>query len=226
MTSPYRVWEDVYALGGPDISDPYDCCVYLAGRPEQPVMIDCGAGRSFEQLVTNMHSLGFDPQRLGCLLVTHAHIDHIGALAEFRERFKVKVIAHEMDAGAIESGRGVGAEMYGVPYTPCPVDVRINAPEYDIPCGPHHLRAVHIPGHTRGSLAAFVDIEGKRVLFGQDIHGPYVARWGADMNNVGPSLRKLIDLHADILCEGHSGIYQPAPEVEKYIRGYLRDHRT
>jgi len=32
----------------------------------------------------------------------------------------------------------------------------------------------------------------------------------------------LLDLEADILCEGHFGIYQPAGAVKKYIQGYLQ----
>ena len=64
---------------------------------------------------------------------------------------------------------------------------------------------------------------GKRVLFGQDIHGPYVPEWGADPARARTSLGKLIELGADILCEGHFGIYQPADRVKKYIEGYLEE---
>jgi glyoxylase-like metal-dependent hydrolase (beta-lactamase superfamily II) len=75
--------------------------------------------------------------------------------------------------------------------------------------------------HTPGSVAAYIDIEGKRVLFGQDIHGPYIPEWGADRDLAALSLQKLIDLKADILCEGHFGVYQPADEVRRYIEYYL-----
>jgi hypothetical protein len=61
---------------------------------------------------------------------------------------------------------------------------------------------------------------GKRVLFGQDVHGPYILK-GSDPLQAKLSLQKLIDLEADILCEGHFGIYQPATEVKRYIEGYL-----
>jgi glyoxylase-like metal-dependent hydrolase (beta-lactamase superfamily II) len=59
------------------------------------------------------------------------------------------------------------------------------------------------------------------VLFGQDIHGPYYRDWGADPEQAKASLQKLIELKADILCEGHFGIYRPASAVEDYIRGYM-----
>jgi glyoxylase-like metal-dependent hydrolase (beta-lactamase superfamily II) len=59
------------------------------------------------------------------------------------------------------------------------------------------------------------------VLFGQDIHGPYFPHWGADLAAARRSLQKLIDLKADILCEGHFGIYRPAEQVERYIKQFI-----
>jgi hypothetical protein len=35
---------------------------------------------------------------------------------------------------------------------------------------------------------------------------------------------KLLTLKADILCEGHFGIFQPREDVERYIKRYLRNH--
>jgi hypothetical protein len=34
-------------------------------------------------------------------------------------------------------------------------------------------------------------------------------------------MKKLLGLNADILCEGHYGIYQPKEEVKSYIEEYL-----
>jgi len=187
-------------VGSAEISHPDDCCIYLLDAGDL-VLVDSGAGQSFNKLVANIESLGFNIRRLKAILVTHAHIDHIGSLHQFRGEFGAQIIAHEFDAGAIESGIGV--------------------------------KAVHIPGHTPGSIAAYVDINGKRILFGQDIHGPYHPQWGGDIH--GPyhpqwggdpvrakqSLQKLVDLRADILCEGHFGIYQPGTAVTSYIGSYI-----
>ena len=217
---PFSVCKDVYALGGPDITNPSDCCIYMIDAGGKLVLIDSGAGESFVQLVANIGSLGFDPQHLEAIIVTHAHIDHIGALAYFQKKYQVKLIAHELDVPAIETGKGTGAEFYGVRYQTCRIDTRINKTEEKLAFGPYQLSIIHIPGHTPGSLAVYVDIE-KRVLFGQDIHGPYLAAWGADIVQARTSLQKLIDARADILCEGHFGIYQPASQVKRYIEGYL-----
>jgi len=218
MVNQYKIYGEVYIIGGPELSHPYDCSVYLVAGDEL-VLIDSGAGESFDQLVKNIKSLGFEPERLGAVIATHAHLDHIGSLYEFRERFGAKIIAHELDSDAIETGIGTGADLYGMAYEPCKVDIIVKQEEESLLYGGYELKAVHIPGHTPGSVAIYVDI-GKRILFGQDIHGPYFLR-GSDQTQAKISLQKLIDLKADILCEGHFGIYEPASEVKRYIEGYL-----
>lgn len=71
------------------------------------------------------------------------------------------------------------------------------------------------------SMAMLIEGE-KKVVFGQDIHGPYFLK-GSNVVQARLSLQKLVDLKADILFEGHFGIYQPAGEVKRYIEGYLRE---
>ena len=58
-----------------------------------------------------------------------------------------------------------------------------------------------IPRTYPGSIAVYVDIGGQRVLFGQDIHGPFMKEWGSDLAQWKQSM-KLLALNADILCEG------------------------
>jgi glyoxylase-like metal-dependent hydrolase (beta-lactamase superfamily II) len=115
----------------------------------------------------------------------------------------------------------VAAEAYRVSYNPCHVDLRIKGAEETLQLGKYELNVIHIPGHTPGSIAAYLDVDKQRVLFGQDIHGPYYPEWGADLALAKLSLQKLIDLNADILCEGHFGIYQPASEVKSYLQQYV-----
>src|SRR5512139_1696070 len=99
---------------------------------------------------------------------THAHIDHIGSLHRFRNEFGAKVVAHELDVEAIETGLGTGAEFYGVDYVPCKVDIILIGDEQVLRYGEQDLRAIHIPGHSPGSIAVLLEAE-KKVLFGQNI---------------------------------------------------------
>ena len=220
MSKPSKICRDVYIIGSSDISHPYDCSIYLLDAGEL-VLIDSGAGMSFEKLVSNIEKLGFNPKKLRAILVTHSHIDHIGSLHRFQKEFNVQVIAHELDAAEIEGDGGIAARAYGVTYTPCHVDLRLKGAEETLKIGKYELKVIHIPGHTPGSIAAYLDIDKQRVLFGQDIHGPYYPEWGADPALAKLSLQKLIDLKADILCEGHFGIYQPAAQVKRYIQQYV-----
>jgi len=215
-----RVSLDVYVVGGADLSHSYDCSVYLVDGGQEMVLIDSGAGEGYELIVDNIRSLGLQPKKLKGVIATHSHIDHIGALCQFREEFGAKVIAHELDAEAIETGIGSGAEYYGVGYQPCKVDVTLRGSQGTLGCGRHDLKWIHIPGHTPGSIAVYLDV-GKRVLFGQDVHGPYFFK-GSNTEQARLSLQRLIDLEADILCEGHFGVYEPKEEVGRYIEGYRR----
>ncbi len=56
MSRPYQVCSRVYRIGGTEISHSFDCDVYLVDFGEL-VLIDSGAGLSFERLVEN----GDDP---------------------------------------------------------------------------------------------------------------------------------------------------------------------
>ncbi|MDI6806658.1 MAG: MBL fold metallo-hydrolase [Candidatus Aenigmarchaeota archaeon] len=219
---PIKVWEDVYQIGGAGISSFDDCSIYLVNAEPELVLIDSGTGESFDKLVENIRGLGLEPEKLSMIIVTHAHIDHIGSLAKLKEKFNSKILAHQLDVEKIESGEKVGAELYGVIYEPCQVDIKLSKDEESLQIGKYEFKLLHIPGHTPGSIACYLDISGKRVLFGQDVHGPYNLP-GADPEKAKTSLQKLIDLHSDILCEGHYSIYQPKERVEEYILSYLRE---
>lgn len=214
------ICKNMYMVGGSGLSHPNDCSVYLIDSGEL-LLIDCGAGDSFNVLVRNISSIGLDPANITTILVTHRHIDHIGALNRFQENFSAQIITHDLDADSIESGKDTGADIYGVDYSPCRVDFRITDPEYHFQFGQYQINTIHIPGHTPGSIAVYIDTDEGRILFGQDIHGPYLPQWGGDREKARQSLQTLIALKADILCEGHFGIYQPAEAVERYISGYM-----
>jgi hypothetical protein len=71
-----------------------------------------------------------------------------------------------------------------------------------------------------------MDRDGRRILFGQDIHGPFFPRLGADLSIWRKSMERLLDLKADILFEGHFGIFQPRESVERFIRGHLNRNKV
>lgn len=70
-------------------------------------------------------------------------------------------------------------------------------------------------------MSLYCDRGGQRILFGQDIHGPFLPAFGSDIGAWKRSMQKLLDLEADILCEGHFGIFGSKERVRSYIMDYL-----
>jgi glyoxylase-like metal-dependent hydrolase (beta-lactamase superfamily II) len=66
-----------------------------------------------------------------------------------------------------------------------------------------------------------IESEGKTVLFGQDIHGPLNPSLLSDREDYIRSLDRLLNLEADILCEGHFGVYRGKERVRKFIRSFM-----
>lgn len=226
MGKPERIVEGVWLVGGPNISLSEDATVFVIDFPGELVMIDAGAGRSARTLVRNIEAAGLDPAKISTVILTHCHIDHIGAAPYFRETFGCRLAAHELDARAIEEGDPVmtAANWYETEFPPTPLDIRIKGEHEILRFGGEELHLLHTPGHTPGSLSLYLDRGGRRVLFGQDIHGPFLPSFGSDVGRWRKSMEKLLALDADILCEGHFGIFGTKEQVRKYIQGYLRQY--
>ncbi len=103
------------------------------------------------------------------------------------------------------------------------LDVKFNLPQEVLTIGDKKLVCLHTPEHTPGSISLYIDSGEKRVLFAQDLHGPILKEFGSDLSQWDLSTQKLLELDADILCEGHFGIYGTKKEVTNYI-GSLRIH--
>jgi len=222
MHKPQKVVDGVYLVGGQELTDMRDCCVYLVDGGSELALIDAGLGYSCRSLLDNIGELGFDPSLLKYVIATHGHIDHIGGLHYFQS-LGAKIVGHAAELDAISKGLAhlTAASYYRVDYQPVNVDVVLKGEKQDVPVGELTLHCLFTPGHTPGGISPYVDLNGGRILFGQDIHGPFNASWGSDIKKWITSMKKLIDLKADILCEGHFGIYQPAAKVRQYIEHYL-----
>jgi glyoxylase-like metal-dependent hydrolase (beta-lactamase superfamily II) len=220
------VIDGIYQVGGSDLSDPYDAGVFVIECEKDLVMIDCGAGKSPRAIVENIRAAGLDPAHITTLLLTHCHVDHIGGVSFFRETYKCSVVAHDLDADAVASGDPglTAARWYNTKLPRTTIDRRLKGEAECITCGKDKIHCIHTPGHTPGSISVYIDRKGSRVLFGQDIHGPFSREFKSDISQWRASMQKLLELEADILCEGHFGIYRPKDRVERYIKGYLDQH--
>jgi metallo-beta-lactamase class B len=221
-----RIAERVFLVGGSGLSDGADCLVYALDLGEL-VLIDCGAGASWPRIRANISSAGLDPDGLHTLILTHAHVDHIGPAARVKKETNCRIVAHANDAPAIESGdpEFTVAHLYGVDLQGVKPDFVMKGAEETLEFDRGGLKLLHIPGHTPGSIAAVYQTGEERILFGQDVHGPFSPAFGSDIQAWKQSMHKLLDLQADILCEGHYGVFRPAKEVERFIREQLASHK-
>lgn len=212
-----EIIKDIYHIGD------YGCSVYLINTQSEDglVLIDCGMSLS---AIKKISKVGLNSLQIQHCIITHYHIDHIGACSELRDyNKKVKFYAHELDATPIEEkgyNRETAASWYGVEYKPVKLEKKFKEDLEILNFGNLIFQCIHTPGHTPGSISVLVEIEGKKVLFGQDLHGPIIPGI-SDREDYQNSLRKLLNLNADILCEGHFGIFQPASEVQSYINSYI-----
>ena len=221
-----KIAEGIYLIGGPEITSSDDATSFLIDFNGELVMIDSGAGRSSKSLQRNIQQGGFDPHAISTLILTHNHIDHIGSAPYFKSNFGCKLFIHELDADAIEEGDPIrtAARSYGTHFPPTAVDRRLKGESEALVFGNEALHCLHTPGHTPGSISIYLDRGGKRILFGQDIHGPFLKIFGSDIGQWKKSMHTLLSLDADILCEGHYGIFQPKEMVRKYITSYLSQY--
>ena len=221
-----EIAEGIYLIGGPNVTRPEDAAVYLVDFGDELVMIDSGAGNSSSQLDRNIEMLGLKPSKLTQIILTHCHIDHIGSATYFREKYKSEIVIHELDARALETGDSMktAANWYGTTFPPTRVDRKLKGAHEILNFGQEDLHCLHTPGHTPGSISVYLDRAGQRILFGQDIHGPFNRAFDSEIATWRQSMTVLLLLEADILCEGHFGIYQPKNKVRDYIERYLEEY--
>jgi len=200
------------------------CSVYLLDTKSENglVLIDCGMKI---ELIKKISKLGLNLRDIKHCILTHFHIDHTAACSDLKTLNKqVKFYAHDLDADAIEEkghDTKTAASWYRVEYKPVKLERRFKGALESFRLGMYEFQCIHTPGHTPGSISILVEVDNTKVLFGQDIHGPFYKSFGSNLDDYQKSMQKLLDLNADILCEGHFGIIKPASEVLSFIKRHM-----
>lgn len=102
--------------------------------------------------------------RLTAIWLTHAHVDHVGAVAALVERYDVPVALHPGDRVLYDRAPEIG-RMYGMLIPPLPAPTYELADGQTVRVGRTAFTVWHVPGHAPGHVL-FV---GESVAFVGDL---------------------------------------------------------
>lgn len=191
--------------------------VYLVETPAGLVLIDTGFPGAADSIVDAGRHIGGGTSPITQIILTHAHPDHVGGLAELVRRTGAKTWMHAEDAPLVERAefRPVYPSAGLVPHLfhfvlrllptqtePAKIDHRIQSGDVLPFIG---LQAIHAPGHCRGQITLLWP--ERKILFAADacmnvrqLRAPMV---NEDETLARSSLARLASLDFDIACFGH-----------------------
>jgi glyoxylase-like metal-dependent hydrolase (beta-lactamase superfamily II) len=70
-------------------------------------MVDAGWPRDYDRVVASLEQIGHSPESVDSILLTHAHVDHMGAAERMRSAHGIPVRAHQEES---ELARGLRHE--------------------------------------------------------------------------------------------------------------------
>jgi len=200
---------------------------YLLEESGEITIVDAGAPGYWTDLPKELAAMGRSMTDIRALVLTHAHIDHVGFAERLRRERRVPVSVHELDAKmARGEAKPQNQKMLGVGLaalrfvrfalakgmlraTPI-VEVATfgDGATLDVPGAP---RVIHVPGHSEGSAALHVPSRG--MLFVGDAFatlnvlsgrvGPQLAPFGSDLPRARESLARLERIDAAVVLPGH-----------------------
>jgi glyoxylase-like metal-dependent hydrolase (beta-lactamase superfamily II) len=219
-----RILNNLWLVGGDVLTDSADAAIYLIRFGDKAVLVDAGCGWGQARLNENITECLSASVQLEYLLLTHCHFDHTGGAAAVRDEFGSRIVAHELDAVYLESGdnKVTAASWYGGRIEPFAIDIKLQGAKSELAIGDGRITAIHCPGHSPGSVVYTANIEDHLVLFGQDVHGPIHPALLSDEEQYQESLEMLLSLDADLLLEGHFGIFRTKKDVREFIRSFMK----
>lgn len=140
----------------------------IATGPEQWILVDAGVRGSAGRIKKMAADLFGEENPPAAIVLTHGHFDHIGALHELLNTWKVQVYAHLQEipyltghtsyppADPTVGGGMMSAMSFLYPNSPINLGTRIHALAKDgtLPHMPD-WQYIHTPGHTPGHISLF-----------------------------------------------------------------------
>jgi glyoxylase-like metal-dependent hydrolase (beta-lactamase superfamily II) len=173
---------------------------YLVADPDSNALAIVDPGSDADQIVAAIEKTGKTPE---VMWITHAHVDHIGAIASLKAKWNIPVWLHPADEPLYRVG-GRQAQLYGIPYEEPPAPDHAFAEGTKVKLGNLELDVMHTPGHSPGHVV----IHGHgNALVGDCLFAGSIGRTDLPFSNpaqLEASLRRIIALPADtIVHPGH-----------------------
>jgi glyoxylase-like metal-dependent hydrolase (beta-lactamase superfamily II) len=191
--------------------------VFIIENQEGLYVVDAGYPGKETKILREISALA--PKKLKLIFITHGHFDHYGSAAALRDSSGAPIAVHRADSGAMARGETpLKRTRYGgaigkmvLPFAEKIYDVRPTIPDIIVTHGDslHHLglkaKAVHTPGHTKGSASLFVD--GRYLFVGDLLETVLVPRkqkfFADNWAEIDASIQKIKDLKPDSVFAGH-----------------------
>jgi glyoxylase-like metal-dependent hydrolase (beta-lactamase superfamily II) len=134
-----------------------NCYIVADEAAGQGMVID--PGDEADRILKRVEQLGID---IKYIVLTHGHIDHVGALGSIKKAINAAVAIHAEDMPVLND-RALST-MLGIAWRPLPQIDRLLAEGDTITVGGLSFSVIHTPGHTPGGICLL----GEGVLFTGD----------------------------------------------------------
>jgi len=145
-------------------------------------LVDTGMPGEEAKVIRGIEKIGRKPEDIRHILITHAHMDHMGSLAALKKASGAKVIASNKEADYVKGAKrtwtmgreGFGGKLFKAALFVMETFVfKYEPTEVDIPCQEGEtidcfggIQVVASPGHSPGSLSYYQ--KDKKILFTGD----------------------------------------------------------
>lgn len=133
-------------------------CYIVASEDNKGIIIDPGADAA--EILRKVDELELD---IKYIILTHGHIDHVGALGEVKEVTDAEIAIHTKDVDSLEK-QSLIADQFGISFLDIPSPGLLLKDGDIISVGSLHFSILHTPGHSSGGICLL----GDGVLFSGD----------------------------------------------------------